>query len=401
MNSLKSTFTQAFSGISKEVWYLSLAMLVNRSGTMVLIFMSVYATDKLNFSVTEAGTIISMFGLGSLLGVFAGGLMADKLGYRSVMIFSLISGGLLFILLAHIQNFYLITFFTFLVSLFGEAFRPANMAAISVYSKPENFTRSLSLNRLATNLGFSVGPSLGGLLASHNFSLLFYADGFSCISAAFILIFLVRDKHKMPENKQQIANINENSISPFNDKPYLLFTLLGVLYATGFFQMFSTMPLYYKEVHHLSEQQIGLLMGLNGILVAAIEMVIIYKIEHKLQPLQFVILGALLLAANYFLLFFASNYIWLIVSILLVTGSEMMAMPFMSTFMINRAGANKKGSYASFYSMTWSVAQIITPIIATQTITHAGFNTLWMILFLFGITVAIGIYILHKRLQKS
>jgi predicted MFS family arabinose efflux permease len=367
---------------------------------MVIVFMTVYATKKLHFSVEQAGVVMAMFGLGSLFGVLISGKLTDKIGYYKIMVGSLFSGGLLFIALAQLTQFYPIAMCTFLVSLFGEAFRPANMAAIAKYSKPENFTRSLSLNRLAVNLGFSVGPAVGGFLAQSNYQLLFYADGFTCIAAALIVAYFV--KQTQDNNVSQTKNgTQQENISPFKDVPYLFFTFLGILYATAFFQMFSTMPLYYKDVHHLSEQKIGLLMAFNGISVAAIEMVLIYKIENKLKPLQFVMLGAILLMLNYAVLLFASNFLWLLFSMFLITVSEMLAMPFMTTFMINRAGPQKKGSYASVYSMTWSIAQIISPIIATQTIAKAGHNTLWIIFICFGALVTLGMYQLHKSTMQD
>ena len=394
-----STIKAAFSGISKTVWFLAIAMFINRCGTMVVVFMTVYATKKLNFSVEQAGTMMSMFGLGSLIGVLIGGKLTDKIGYYKVMVGSLFIGGIFFFILAQLKDFYFILTCIFFVSLFGEAFRPANMAAIASLSKPENFTRSLSLNRLAVNLGFSIGPALGGFMAASSYKNLFYADGSTCMLSALIIAFSIK------QIKTKKANANEKvvgaSTSPYKDMPYMFFTFMGILYATAFFQMFSTMPLYYKDVHHLSEQKIGLLMALNGISVAAIEMVLIYKIENKLQPLQFAVLGAIMLMLNYVVLLFASNYLWLILSMLFITISEMLAMPFMTTFMIRRAGANKKGSYASVYSMTWSIAQIISPIIATQTIAKFGHQILWMIFILFGGLISIGMYYLHQYTSKT
>jgi MFS family permease len=398
--SFYSTFKNAFSGINSAVWFLSLAMFINRCGTMVIVFMTVYATKKLHFSVEQAGVIMAMFGVGSLFGVLLSGKLTDKIGYYKIMVGSLFSGGLLFIVLAQLTQFYPIAICAFLVSLFGEAFRPANMAAIAKYSKPENFTRSLSLNRLAINLGFSIGPAAGGFLAQSNYQLLFYADGITCIAAALIVAYFVKQTKDTVVKENKVETAHEN-ISPFKDIPYLFFTFLGILYATAFFQMFSTMPLYYKDIHHLSEQKIGLLMAFNGISVAAIEMVLIYKIENKLKPLQFVMLGALFLMMNYVVLLFATNFLWLLLSMLLITVSEMLAMPFMTTFMINRAGPKKKGSYASVYSMTWSVAQIISPIIATQTIAKAGHNMLWIIFICFGIIVTLGMYQLHKSTAQA
>jgi predicted MFS family arabinose efflux permease len=397
IKSVKQTITSAFSGISRAVWFLSLAMFINRCGTMVIVFMTVYATKKLNFSIEQAGSIMAMFGIGSLIGVFIGGKLSDKIGYYKVMYVSLFSGGIMFIILAQLNNFYSIALCTFMVSLLGEAFRPANMAAIAKYSKPEIFTRSLSLNRLAINLGFSVGPALGGFLAQHNYKNLFYADGITCMTAAIVILFFVKEKKEDSNKNIKPDLIIKENISPFKDMPFMFFSFMGVLYATAFFQMFSTMPLYYKDVHHLSEQQIGWLMAFNGISVAAIEMVLIYKIENKLKPLDFVVLGAFMLVLNYLVLLFASNYLWLLVSMLLITISEMLAMPFMSTFMINRAGPQKKGSYASVYSMTWSIAQILSPLMATQTIAKYGYQALFTIFVFLGLMVMIGIYALGKR----
>jgi MFS family permease len=401
IKSVASTVTSAFSGLSKAVWFLSLAMFINRCGTMVIIFMTIYATKQLNFSIKQAGTIMAMFGVGSLIGVFISGKLTDKLGYYKIMFVSLFVGGSLFLVLAQLNSFYPIAICTFFVSLFGEAFRPANMAAIAKFSKPENFTRSLSLNRLAVNLGFSVGPALGGLLAQHNYKNLFYADGFTCILAALVIAFFVKDKKIQPSKSSQERNTDHSNISPFKDMPYMFFTFLGILYAAAFFQMFSTMPLYYKDVHQLNEQKIGLLMAFNGISVAVIEMVLIYKIENKLKPLQFAMIGAAMLMVNYLVLLFAINFVWLVFSMLLITISEMLAMPFMTTFMINRAGPERKGSYASVYSMTWSIAQIISPIIATQTIAIAGHNVLWIIFAFFGLTVTVGMYFLHRYNENT
>jgi MFS family permease len=401
IKSVTSTVTNAFSGLSSTIWFLSLAMFINRCGTMVIIFMSVYATKQLNFSIKQAGTIMAMFGVGSLIGVFISGKLTDKIGYYKIMFVSLFVGGSLFLVLAQLSTFYPIAICTFFVSLFGDAFRPANMAAIAKFSKPENFTRSLSLNRLAVNLGFSVGPALGGLLAQHNYKNLFYADGFTCILAALVIAFFVKEKKNQTSKVIEDNHLNKVNISPFKDRPYMFFTFLGILYATAFFQMFSTMPIYYKDVHHLTEQKIGLLMAFNGISVAVIEMVLIYKIENKLKPLQFAMIGSAMLMLNYLVLLFAVNFAWLLFSMLLITISEMLAMPFMTTYMINRAGPERKGSYASVYSMTWSVAQIISPIIATQTIAMAGHNVLWILFAFLGLTVTLGMYILHRYNENN
>src|SRR6185369_766180 len=178
-------YKTSFTGLSRESWILSTVMLINRSGTMVIPFMTLYLTDKsMGRSLSDAGTVVSLFGLGSIIGAFFGGKISDKIGFRQVQLFTLFFGGILFITLGQIKSYPFICACTFLLALVNEAFRPANSSAIAYYSSAENRTRSYSLNRLAINLGWAVGSSIGGFLAAYNYELLFWVDGLTNICAA-------------------------------------------------------------------------------------------------------------------------------------------------------------------------------------------------------------------------
>ena len=147
-------YLNTFKGLSREVWWLSLITLINRAGTMVIPFLSLYLTKHLGFSLGKVGWIMSAFGLGSVVGSWLGGKLTDKIGYYKVMVFSLISTGFLFVGLQYLQTFETILLGIFLVMLVADMFRPAMFVALSAYSKTENKTRSVTLIRLAINLGF-------------------------------------------------------------------------------------------------------------------------------------------------------------------------------------------------------------------------------------------------------
>src|SRR5689334_3231959 len=176
-------YKNAYSGIPKEVWWLGLVLLVNRSGTMVIPFLTVYLTGR-GFSLGEAGFVMGVFGCGAILGGYLGGWLSDKFGFFRVQVTSLLLNGILFITLGFMQELWQFALCIFLLSSLGDAFRPANAAAIAAYSSEENRTRCYSLNRLATNLGWAIGPAVGGILASYNYHLLFWTDGITCIAAA-------------------------------------------------------------------------------------------------------------------------------------------------------------------------------------------------------------------------
>ena len=395
---MTSLFRNAFGGLSRQVWLLALVMFINRSGTMVIAFMTVYLTQKLHFSIQQAGVVMTLFGVGSIFGTWVGGKLTDKIGYYPVQFWSLFLGGFMFLVMVQTQNFYLLCLFAFCLSSLGEAYRPANSASIADFSTPETFTRSVSLIRLAINVGWSIGPAIGGFLASRDYDLLFWADGITNMGAGLLVWAFLRNTRKKKSVNDIPVVINQKD-SAFRDKNYMIFLALATFYAIPFFQIFTIGPLFYKEVCHLSEIQIGYLLGLNGILVALFEMIFIYKIEGKFHKLSLISFGAFLVVPNYIIFLFTQNYIWLIVGIIFGTLSEMFAMPFMNAFSIERAKPHNRGQYSALYAMSWSLAQISAPLIGTQTIAFFGYSTLWYILGLFGLIATVGFGFLQRRLS--
>ena len=135
---------------------------------MVVPFMTMYLTQHYGVTIEKAGFVMSLFGLGAIIGSLTGGKLVDSIGYYYVQLFALIFGGTMFIILGQVHSYTGICISTFILAILNESFRPANTVAIAHYSKEQNRTRSYSLNRLAINLGWAVGGALGGILASFN-----------------------------------------------------------------------------------------------------------------------------------------------------------------------------------------------------------------------------------------
>ena len=121
MKTLFNNYINTFRGLSSEVWWLALITLINRAGTMVIPFLSLYLTKSLNFTLTEVGWIMSAFGLGSVVGSWLGGKLTDKIGYYKVMVRSLLTTGILFIGLQFLNTFatFCIGIFTICCSLYS------------------------------------------------------------------------------------------------------------------------------------------------------------------------------------------------------------------------------------------------------------------------------------------
>jgi len=388
-------YKQAYSGLSKNSWYLCLVMLINRSGTMVIPFMAIYCTHALHFTIVQTGIVMGMFGAGSICGAILGGILTDKIGFYDLQIVALLSGGVLFIILGFQHTFLSILTFVFILSFCNDSFRPANSSAIAYYSSADNKTRSYSLNRLAVNLGWAVGGALGGFLASFNYQLLFWVDGCTNIFAALMLLKLIPRSNIVKPVK--IKQAEAAASSPYKDKIYLLFIILVILFSCCFFQLFSMQPLFYKTKWLLSLREIGFLMSLNGMLIVVIEMVMIHNLEGKRHPLNFICAGVLLVGAGLVLLnILPHNLFSGIITVLFITFGEMLSMPFMNSFWITRTTDYNRGQYAGLYTMAWSIAQVAAPTIGGVIILHHGFSSLWWLLGGVCLLSSIGFMVLYR-----
>jgi predicted MFS family arabinose efflux permease len=391
------TYRNAYSGLSKSTWLLSIIMLINRSGTMVIPFMTLYLTSpQMGYSIGQAGVVFGLFGLGAFTGAYFGGRLTDRIGFYPVQLITLSGGGVLFMVLGQMKAYGLICLFTFLLSFVNEAFRPANSTAIAFYSKSENRTRSYALNRLAINVGWAVGSGLGGLLTKISYGLLFWVDGFTNIAAAILMWTLLKPVNYKPE--KEAAPGQAVTISAYRDRTYLTFIVVVMLFACCFFQLFTNLPVFLKRELHLAEPYIGLLMSTNGMIIAGVEMVLVYKLEGTRPPTFFMTFGVGLVGISFLLL----NMPWIsgtlaFVMIILVTFGEILSMPFMNSYWISRSQSTNRGQYAALYTMAWSAAQCLGPLLGAQVANRFGFTWLWWIIGGLAMLASLSFWRLHRR----
>ena len=366
---------------------------------MVLAFMTLYCSH-LGFTIQQGGWVVAIYGIGSVTGAFIGGKLSDKFGFYYIQFSALFLGGILFILLGQMNTYLSICICTFFLSMVNESFRPANASAIAQYSNKENRTQSFSLIRLAINLGFGAGTAIGGFLASYNYKLLFWVDGLTSMCAGILLLIILpkvtlTQQHDVPASKEN----STNATSPYQDKEFIYFLFFQVLFATCFFQLFTTVPLFFKSVLHLNEFWIGVVMATNGLLIAVCEMVLVFKLEGRKPYLTLMFYGSILMGCAFLLLNIPllSGFIIAFFSIVVLTISEMISMPFMNSYYISKSTQQSRGQYAGLYTMAWSVAQVIGSSTGSGIAGKLGFFNLWLIVCLLCFIAAGGYYWLQKE----
>lgn len=388
---LFALYREAFSHLQRNVWVLAMAMFINRSGSMVLLFTSLYMTQELHFSIGEAGLIMSFYGIGSVLGAYIGGWLTDRMNYFTVMLMALVGCGAVLLLMLFTTSPIMIALIMFTYPLIGDMFRPANSTAIASYSTSENLTRSVSLVRLAVNLGFSVGPAMGGFIALWlGYKWLFVLDAVTSILAAVMLYFFLPKRPPASKRPRAEVSTSVRSTSAYRDYRFLFFIFLVALYGTCFFQLFASVPQFFSHQYHYSEDTIGLLMALNGVIVVLVEMPVVLILEKHKRKFRYMILGSLCLPVAFGILWF--NNPALIISVIYtvaITLSEIFAMPFMMNHALSRAPRGREGQYNALYSMAFGVSTITAPIIGLGVADRFGFNTLFVVLISVSLVMAV------------
>lgn len=391
-------YRQAYSGLPREAWLLFAVNLVNSSGAMVVFFLSLYLTRRLGFTPARAGQALSLYGLGSLAGGYLGGWFSDRLGSTSVQKLSLSVSGAFLIVLGQVRSAGGILPVLFLFSVAAGALYPANAASMSRVCPSELQVKGFALNRLANNLGVTIGPAVGGLLALRDYRLLFWADGLTCLAAAVLFLVI----WKRPEDQLQRAEAKRGlpqpgvARPPWRDAPFLVLMLIVVVWGAVFVQIFATFPLYMRAVYGLAEDQIGRLLAVNTILIVTLEMAIMEKIRAYSQT-RTINLSFLLLGLGIGLMPLGRGFLYAGFTVAVWTFGEILSMPLLSALIARRASPETRGRYMGFFSFAFSLAFIVGPAGGAAVYGHLGSKALW-----FGCAAVSGLLaIVFSALRRS
>ena len=359
---------------------------------MILFFLSLYLTRELGYSIATAGKVIGAYGLGALLGSYAGGQLVDRYGAHRIQFLSLLLSGVSLILCGYVRNLELLTICLFVQSALSDAFRPANLSAIIEACPSEVRARGFALNRLAINLGLSVGPAIGGLLATRNYLYLFYVDGLTCIAAALFFLILTRHwQHSV--RKVHISSVNQ--IGPLRNGFFM--ALMGFVFLLGvvFYQIFTTWPLYLRNQCGFAEDVIGLFITLNAVLIVFLEMPLVRSVEKK-SPFNIMIFGGILLFAGLSILPVSQHMAFILFTVILWTFGEMMIFPLLSTVVSELAPEENRGKYMGFFTLAFSVSFVVSPGLGGWIYESYGPTILWSIMGMIGFCVLAGFHLLKK-----
>lgn len=396
-------YSQLFTGLPRAVWLLCLVTFVQRSGTMVLPFLTLYLTQRQGFSVQEAGVVLSLYGVGSIVGSYIGGWLSDHIGSITAQIVSLLLATAAVIGLGMMHSPASIIVVVLLWSIASESMRPANGAALAELSPPHLHVRSFGVRRLSMNLGMSIGPALGGFLVTLSYHWLFVIEAGVGLLAAGLLWGLLLPTSRRGSSSHQsdpsTAEVNAARQSPWQDGVFLAILVLTSLLVIVLFQLFGAYPLTLAEVHHFPSYTIGLVFTLNTLVIVVCQMPVLHVVE-RFDTLRVIGIGAFLLCVGFALLPFGTTPTSLAVTVLVWTGGEMLTTPLLESFVARRSPVENRGQYMGMFSSAFSVAFVLAPIGGTWVYGHYGYLMLWGLCGLLGVILLVAFFLLSVAVRK-
>jgi MFS family permease len=345
----------------RSAWVLFAGSFVNRLGTFVLPFITLYLTSDRGYSAPQAGVAVAAYGLGGVLAQMTGGLIADRLGRRNTIAISMFAAGGLTIALWRATSLSAIYPLMTALGATAELYRPAAGALIADLLPPERRVTAFTLYRLAVNVGWAVGLALGGFVFEHSTSWLFLGD--AATSIAFGAISLTALPHGTRTAKHEEAHLPTARRSIAADRGFLLFLGAVLITAVVYSQNASTFALHVRDTGH-TPSTFGLLQALNGVLIVLFELPMIAWTQRR-DRLTMVALGELLICLGFCSLLVAESVPALAAMVIIWSLGEMIESPVSSTIAADRAPVRARGRYQAAYGTMFGVAWMIGPVVGT------------------------------------
>jgi len=386
---------------NKDIWVLSFGWFVSALGFGISIpFISIYFHSKLGLTIAQIGLFFGFMAIVRSVFQAIGGEISDHVQRRHILIYSQLLRSFAFILLAisiyQQWGFFAISIFLLINSIFGAVFQPTANALVSDILPPVQRLEGYALTRSAGNLGWAVGPAIGGFLAGYNYGLLFVISSvLTFLSCLIFWIFLKIPKANIAPEKFKFRDIFAVKEDPHLARHCLLTFLLFLVVS----QLIAPFSVYTVEMVHLTEYQLGLLYTLNGITVVALQMPVTGLLSKYKLSIQLA-LGAFLYGIGYGMMGFGSKFEHFVVIILVVTLGEILMSPPGLALTSKLAPAGRMGRYMGIFGFFVASGWSLGPLYGGLILDHFGDShaLAWIVISSLAMVSGIGYVVFTKKL---
>lgn len=381
-------FRDALRGLPSRVWIISLGILVNQVGNFLPVFIVLYLTGR-GYSAGAAGLVLGISGLGKVLGNAVGGYLADKIGRRWTIVLSAVTTAGLTAVVPFLGPLPLIVAVVGLIGVTSQLYRPAAAAVlVDAVSSNQQRLAAFGVFRFALNVGAALGGVIGGVLANTSYTELFLGNAVACLLFGVVVAVLLRDAPKARSDQDDADTQADRAVGyrqALADRTLVRFLLMTVFAEFVYIQSTVGLPLHVSGVG-LSPRDFGLLIGLNGLLVLALELPITGAVS-RYRPEYVLAIGNLITGVGLALTGFTTDMVLLAATVLVWTLGEMMTSSVAMAYLGSLAPPRMVGRYQGLHGVAYTIGTGAGPLIGGA-VYAIGPSALWILIGAAGLLAA-------------
>lgn len=388
----------------KQFWVLLVGVFIDRLGGGLLFpFFTLYITSKFGVGMTQVGVIFAIYSLTSVVGSMFGGALSDRMGRKGMLLFGLVVSALSSLWMGVLDSFPIFILSAVVVGLLGNVGGPAQQALVADLLPPEKRTEGFGMLRVVVNLSITIGPLIGGLLASQSYLWLFICDAVASLITAGIIYLALPETRPAPEEGAEQESIGQTFRGYFDvakDTAFLWFLGASVLMVLVYMQMNSTLAVYLRDSHGIAEQGFGYLLSMNAAMVVLLQFPITRWV-NRFRPVLIMAVGTLLYAIGFGLYGFVSSYALFILAMVILTVGEMFVSPVGQAIVARLAPEEMRGRYMAVFGFSWVIPSAIGPLLAGLVMDNADPRWVWYAAGIIGLVAAAAFYQLERMVGGS
>lgn len=393
IHSLQNLYNQ----YPRQYWLMiSGLVLATAGGGMIWPFMLIYASGKLDLPLSTVATLISINAGTGLLSSFIAGTLADKIGRKVVMNFSLTMTGLAYFLLMRAETYPQFVGLMVMIGMSNPLYQIGADAMLADMIPSEKRTDAYAINRIATNAAFALGPAVGGFLATRSYDLAFYAAGTGFMTYSLLLFFLAHETLDKPTPQRNTRNpATEGYQRVFRDQNYMLFVAMMSMGLIASTMLWILMPVYAKTNYGISEALYGWIPTTNALMCVFVQYSVT-RLTRRHSTLPVIATGMLIYALGVGSVALMSSFWGFWLSMVILTFGELTLVPTATKYVADLAPADLRGRYMCMYWLGWGVARTLSPMIGGFLNDNLAPRAIWIGGLLIGLTSTFGLFLLSR-----
>jgi MFS family permease len=397
-----------YRGMPREIYVIFAARIINAMGSFVMPLMTIILTDRLGLSKETAGFYLSMNSLIYPLASIAGGKLADTIGRKRLIITFDLLAVMLYLSCGFMETSMNLIYMVLAASACLSVAGPAHDSLIADITTPENRAGAYALSYLGWNLGFAIGPMLGGFLYRRYLPLVFIGDAITAFIAVSLIFFFIKEtigrtKEELTDESRRLERSEEGSIfQVLRKRPVLLYlAVIAFGYHFAYSQWNFLMPMHsMQNFGDMGAQYFGWMASMNG-LVVIIFTPILTKLSESLKGMRKMLYGILLYAIGFGMLGVLNTLYFFFLSVFIFTLGEILLAISVMPFIANHTPASHRGRMNSVMPTIMNLGYAIGPMLMGKILNYSTIENAWLLVGGVTSVSALAMFFLERYYDRT